>query len=564
MFLFDKKRKKETQKVANLFKSKYAYFKALLDSNSELLTLVADMEVKLVGETAFGMSYLRSLVTRIAFHAARMVKSINKMSNDRYTILGKIFENLIIRINLLVEPEKSRSEAPLILFYGDITRSLADIVGGKNANLGEILQISGMSIPRGFAITTAGYEAFVASNNLLPEIKKARLALDPDDFSSFVTVGSKIESLFRAGKVPVEVEAAIREACRTVVSQCGKPVTWALRSSAIGEDGDLSFAGQYRTVLNVSSNNVFEEYKEVLAGLCTPSALSYRLNMGVPFEDFAMSVACLEMISARASGVVYSRNPIDPKDDRVIINGVWGLGLPVVDGKMTPDIFRLSRRNRHDPVETEITRKEVRLTSDGAGSLVESPVMREAQTMPCLSAEQARSLASYALTLEEHFGRPQDVEWVVDEEGRIVLLQTRPLRVVDMSTGMRTTLPLISGYPLLLQGGEIAFPGVGSGKVFHVKSDQDLTAFPDDAVLVAEHSSPKYGMVLRKAKAVVTNLGSNTGHMAALVREFKVPCLLNTGDATRKLISGQLVTVDSISRRVYQGEVKELGAFVPK
>jgi pyruvate,water dikinase len=335
-----------------------------------------------------------------------------------------------------------------------------------------------------------------------------------------------------------------------------------MRSSAIGEDSDLSFAGQYLSVLNVPPDQLLQAYKEVLASLYTPRAISYRLNKGISGEDTVMCVACLEMVDSVASGVMYSRHPFNLSEDLIIISAVWGLGPYAVEGVISPDTYQVAKDDSLTLIKSEISLKNVQLVSNPQGGLQEIPVPEEMQDRPCLSPEQIRTLAGYALKLEAHYRGPQDVEWALDRQGRLLVLQSRPLRQQAPAPGELRDIPPIQGYPLLLEGGAVAAPGVGCGPAFLVQEDKDLVQVPDGAVLVAKRSSPKFVVAMPKAQAIVTDFGNITGHMASLSREFGVPTLLDTRVATGVITPGQEITVDAYAGRVYLGKVPELLARV--
>ncbi len=545
--------------AAALFKTRYAHFKALLDSNAELLSLVTDMEEKLRGDTAFGMAYVRSQASRSVFHASRMVQSFDALSGGRYPELAAILDSIRSKIGEFTAGRERRDDCPIILLHRDICRDQIDCVGGKNANLGEMRSRAGMPIPEGFAITTAGYAAFVRHGGFQDEIRKIEMEVETDDPDSIVAASEGIQHLFLAADPPPELSGAILAAYEDLCARRGRRVPIALRSSAIGEDSELSFAGQYLTVLNVPPGRIIDNYKRVLASLFTPRAMAYRLNKGIPSEDTAMSVVCLEMVQSRASGVMYSRHPYDLLDENVLVNAVWGLGPYAVDGVVEPDCLRLSKEEPPRLLSAKVAPKTVRLAGRGDGGTVEEAVDPELRDTPCLEPAQAEALAAMAVALERHFQCPQDIEWAIDAEGRILLLQARPLRVEAAADGKPAgTTPLIPGFDLLLQGGEVACPGIGCGPVRHVSPETDLAAVPPDSVLVAEHSSPKFALILPRSQAVVTNAGSVTGHMASLTREFSVPALLNTHSATAALAEGEIVTVDAYSARVYRGRVPEL------
>jgi pyruvate,water dikinase len=275
-------------------------------------------------------------------------------------------------------------------------------------------------------------------------------------------------------------------------------------------------------------------------------------------EDVSMSVGCVEMVESVASGVMYSVHPVDLLNDNVIINAVWGLGPYAVDGVITPDTYMVAKAPPFNIVEKRIAHKSVQLVAKPEGGLSEIAVDDDRQDAACLTSEQAAQLASYASKLEDHYQYPQDIEWAVDSRGKILILQARPLHRTNLNEGGQPSVPLIEGYPLLVDGADPAFPGIGVGLAYCVNSDEDVLNFPEGAVLIAKHSTPQFVIAMPKAQAIVTDAGSITGHMASLAREFGVPTLLGAKTATSKIPHGTEITVDAYSGRVYQGKVREL------
>lgn len=558
--LFQPKRKAKLSRddIQAIFRTKYVNFKILLDSNSELLKIISEIEEKLRGETVFGMSFVRSQTLRALFHAGRMIRSFESLSGRSFPTLSEVLDQIhhIIQQEQDIQPAQKTSE--YILPYDQITKKMTESVGGKSANLGEIMNHVHLPIPRGFAITTTAFEGFIQSKGLVEEIRKRKMELDIIAPETIVSVSESIQQLLTQAELPEEIESAILNAYHLVFDSIPKPFFVALRSSAIGEDSQMSFAGQYLSVLNVPQENIIQEYKRVIASLFTARAISYRQHMGIPFEDAAMSVACLEMVPANVSGVMYSSHPFT-HEDNIIIQAVWGLGPYVVDGIITPDSYTLSKCDPPQILEMKTSCKSVKLVSGKKGYLVEEPVDVDLQNQPCLTREQASLLASYALRLETHFQCPQDIEWAINADGRIRILQTRPLRKNQINAeGCLTSSELLPGHTVILEGGSVASPGVGYGPAYHVRSEADLMAFPEGGILIASYSYPQYVLVMQKAQALVTDFGSITGHMASLAREFKVPALLNTKTATTSIEHGEIITVDAYSGRVYQGKVDKL------
>jgi pyruvate, water dikinase len=550
--------------LAAAFRFRYACFKDLLDSNTQLLNIITDLEDKLKGHQVFGMSYVRSQSTRAAFHAFRMIKSLDVLSGHKYPVLYKILDRINVRIKEHLGEKKELEITAKVLPLAAVTKEMVDLVGGKNASLGEVMNRVGLPVPAGFAITTQAFNYFLAQNDLVDEINKRKMEIDPADPQSMARVSAEIQQLLVAAPVPPSLEESLLDAFEQLAAtlQAGQdaapPLRVSMRSSAVGEDSELSFAGQYLTILNVPGGELIEAYKKILASLYTPRAISYRLNKGIRDEDSAMSVVCLQMVDSVASGVLYTRHPFNIMDDSLLISAVWGLGPYAVDGVITPDTYRVAKDSRQTVLERLIAHKPVQLVAKAAAGLEEIPVPPAQQDRACLTEEQIQTLAGYGVKLEEHYRGPQDVEWALDTDGRLLLLQSRPLRFQAPTLGDQGSIPAVTGYSLLVDRGAVAFPGVGCGPACHIVNDTDLLDFPEGGVLVARHSSPKFVMVMPKAQAIVTDSGSISGHMASLCREFGIPALLDTKTATSAIPPGTEITVDAYSGRVYQGRVEEL------
>jgi len=556
--LFSRKRKPVTAESLQVFRSKYVNFMELLESNSELLRIVAEIEDKLQGHELFGMSFVRAVATRSMFHAKRMVASFDALSGNRHPGIGRALEDVLEHIRQELREQPGVEVQELILPYTRINRDMVDAVGGKNAQLGELSSRAGVPAPRGFAVTTRAYRLFLHHEDLEDEVRKRLMAIQADDPRSLDEASQEIQELFEAAKLPSELAEAITQAYEEhLVVATGSRPRLALRSSAVGEDSALTYAGQYLTLLGVEPKDMLAGYKRIVASLFTPRAITYRLHKGVPFEDSAMSVACLEMVNSRASGVAFTQNPLSMTDNRVLVQSIWGLGPYAVDGVVPPDSFVFERTPQGPRlVEQRLSRKEIRLSLTPEGRPQRMDVDEALREQPSLSVEQATELAGFALRLEKHFGAPQDVEFAQDPSGRMFVVQSRPLRREALEE--TEPLPPVPGREVLMEGGETAFPGIGCGPLVKVRDKEDLLNFPEGGVLLAAHSSPNYVLAMHKAQAILTDAGSVTGHMASLCREFSVPSILNLRTAWGKLAAGETVTVDAISRRIYRGRVDEL------
>lgn len=552
------------EELRTLFKTKYHAFKLLLNANNTALQLMTDMEAALHGNQSFGMTFIRSHCTAVCVNVFALIRHLNELSGRRYQALEPVFESIRGKIEDLLGKKPRLPLQDLVLPLDAVTKEMADGVGSKMANLGEIkTRLPQIRVPAGLVITAAAYELFLVHNQLQEEINRRLQALEVQDIADLHRASSEIQMLIINGEVPPLLEEGISQALAQLdasplaPSPQPFPFRVALRSSAIGEDAvDTSFAGQYRSELNVSRDNLFTVYKEILASKYALTATSYRLHKGLRDEDVAMCVGVMRMVEATAGGVMYSRDPMDIRSNAIFINGVHGLAKAVVDGTVTPDLWVVSREEPLSIIKQRISDKkhqEVCLPEEG---IVLQPNPRGKE--PSLTDPQVLELARIALLLEEHFQAPQDIEWCLDAQGQLFILQSRPLK--QMAAAIREAPPDSSpiDQPLLLQGGEVASSGVAAGAVYLVKNNLDLLKFPEGAVLVTARPHPGWAPLLPRAAAVVTDRGGITGHLANVAREFCIPALFNTGDATQILQPGELITVDADGHAVYQGRVEAL------
>ncbi len=571
-----------------VFRFKYTLFKELLAANSELFNILADMEQKLKGNHIFGASYIKNQVIRSMIQVFKMVKNLNVLSGNKYPQLYQVLDKINQEIKSVITEKKELEPPFYVIPYTDILKKDADFVGGKSANLGEIQNSLKMPVPEGFAITAKAFNTFLDSNNLREEIQKRKNLIDVDDANHIALLSRlshEIVDLIKSKPIPDEIMADMTKAFEALwKTPASSPddVRVAMRSSAIGEDGDLSFAGQYLTLLNVGFDQMGNAYKSIIASLFSARSISYRLAKGINDNDLAMAVACIRMVDSAASGVMYTRHPYNILDTHIIINAVWGLGPYAVDGIIRPDTYVVEKIDAFPILSRDISEKAVQLIchhrskdSGDVEGIWEIPVPPEKRSAPALDDDQIRLLAKYGQQLEDHYKCAQDIEWAVDPMGKITILQSRPLRInsahLTSSAETRSTTTMkkpepIPGYRVIIEESEVASQGIGTGKAFHVRSEQDLASFPVKAVLVAHHSSPEYTMVMRQCSAIITESGSISGHMASLAREFNVPTLMGLGAATalKDIPEDMEITVDGYSGRVYEGVVAELITAIEK
>ncbi len=557
MFKFLKMFLKEEEDPKVKLREKFAHFRRLLDHNNEALSLMADLEENFSPKTHTDSSYLFTLVENLGEHVSRMVTELNQLSQDRYASLVAIFQN--IREDLQQEIEKTPEvpETPYILPLHALTREKTSAVGAKMANLGEIRNRLGLNVPRGFAITAAAYQAFMAASGLADIIGRKLADTDQDNLEALQQASEEVQALILENPLPRDLEEILLLTAQALPSN-----RLAVRSSAVGEDSDYSFAGQFVTLLNVTVEDLPMKYKTIIAGKFTPQAIRYWRRQQFSVSELPMAVGVLSMVPARTSGVMFTLDPHAPELNTIMINALWGLGKYAVEGTVTPDLYVIEKRGGFRLIEEKIAHKPMALMVLPEGGHQEQIVSPEQADAACLNQEQIRTLVEIGLALEKHFGGPQDVEWAEDQEGAIFILQSRPLRLESATArGLEAGEPELSASPEilpLLEGGQRAVGGVASGPVYWLHNDRDLDKIPNGAVVVLRHPSTRLVLVMDRLNAIITEIGSPTDHMTILAREFKIPTIVGAGPVVGNLQSEQLVTLDADHVRVYPGIVVEL------
>jgi len=540
---------------------KFQSFQELLSSNNNVLEMMADMEEKLSGEFLFDRHYINQTISGIAEGVKVIVDRLNDISNNKFALLHERFLEIILKIEKFLT---SRSEIPVSSYtipLDEITKGMIEKLGSKNANLGEVRNRLGVFTPDGFAISAFAFKRFMEHNKIIEKITKTLSELQIDNLDALNSKSHELQEEIIKAEIPGDLEKEILDAYRRLCDRYGKKVMVSVRSSALQEDGIFSFAGQYSTFLNVPPDLILQKYKEVIASLFTPRAIFYYKTKGLREYEVVMSVGVLAMVDAKSAGVMYTRDPNNPEDDTIIISAVRGLGESVVDGVVTPETFTLSR-NRLEIITRNIPEQKCMYVCRPDGELEEILLPDEIKGKPSLSDIQLKTLADYAIAIENHYKTPQDIEWAIGKDDRLYILQTRPLMTLKEKTKPVPTR--IEGYNILIDRGVIVCKGIGFGKAFIVGTEDDLKYFPQGAVLVAKHTSTKYVTVMNKASAIISDAGGTVGHMASLAREFQVPAILDTEVATDIIKDGQELTVDAINCNIYDGHVKELEKFAEK
>ncbi len=548
--------RKDVDHAAQLarFKLYHTEFRKLIHANNSFLETLAELDEKRAGGSFIDQAYITRKMVRAVADIHAMVESFHVVSDGRYPVLREALARISTELTSLCQDAAgSAGPAELVLDLAAIRATHADLVGGKMSNLGELHNALGLPTADGFAVTTEAFRLLVEEGGLRSWIQNEHMLLRaPEDVPG---VSAELREGIQSVPVPARLAQAIDDAYGRLCDRLGSRPAMAVRSSAVGEDSALSFAGQFTSVLNVPGEGLAKAYLEVIASLFSPEAIHYRMLHQIPGESAEMAACVIAMQDATESGVTFSRDPNAPDSGEVLIQAVHGLGVSLVDGRTSPEIIRVGLDTEPPRLARTPSSQASRFVSLPGAGIKEEALEPALAGRECISEAEAVQLARWALALETHFGCPQDVEWAVSPEQKLILLQSRPLRVLQYSAAKEPPEP---GAELLLEGGEVACPGVGAGPAVHLDADDDVEAFPAGGVLVARRSSPKFVRLMTKARAIVTDAGSTTGHMASLARELRVPTLLNTKTATRAIPPGTIVTVDAGNAYVYAGEVPAL------
>ncbi|GAA6526018.1 phosphoenolpyruvate synthase [Intrasporangium sp. DVR] len=447
-----------------------------------------------------------------------------------------------------------------IRWFRELGLADVDSVGGKNASLGEMVQHlskAGVSVPDGFATTADAYRRFLSHEGLADRINALLDDLDVDDVRRLAEVGREIRDAVESQPFPADLEAEIRGAYDELVAAAGTDdVSWAVRSSATAEDlPDASFAGQQETFLNISGiDNILHAIKLVFASLYNDRAIAYRVHSNFDHSVVALSAGVQRMVRSDigASGVMFTIDTESGFPDAVFITSAYGLGEGVVQGAVNPDEYYVYkpalRADRPAILKRGIGAKATKMvyTQDASvGRTTEFvPVDPADQARFSLSDDEVTELAQHAVRIEEHYGRPMDIEWARDGvDGRIYVLQARP-ETVKSRAGSSTLrrFRMNERGPVVAEGRAIG-QKVGSGSVRVLTDVASMHEFQPGEVLVADMTDPDWEPIMKRASAIVTNRGGRTCHAAIIARELGIPAVVGSGNATTALADGHEVTV---------------------
>jgi len=452
------------------------------------------------------------------------------------------------------------NETALVVPFELLRMTDVESVGGKNASLGEMISQlpSGVRVPTGFATTAHAFRQFLAFGGLTERINARLDALDTEDVRALAAAGAEIRAMVEAQPFPADLEQAIRE--EFVRLQGSNPeASFAVRSSATAEDlPDASFAGQQETFLNVVGiDDVLHKMKEVFASLYNDRAISYRVHKGFAHADVALSAGVQRMVRSDlgAAGVMFTIDTESGFEDVVFITSSYGLGETVVQGAVNPDEFYVHKpmlaAGKRCVIRRNLGSKLIEMVfatpqeKAASGKLVKTTdVPTELRNRFSLTDDDVEQLARYAVVIEQHYGRPMDIEWGKDgTDGLLYILQARPETVKSQAKGTPELRYKLKGKSTILAEGRAIGQKIGTGPVRLVHNISEMDQVQPGDVLVTDMTDPNWEPVMKRASAIVTNRGGRTCHAAIIARELGIPAVVGCGNATEQLTQGTLVTV---------------------
>jgi len=430
------------------------------------------------------------------------------------------------------------------------------IVGGKNANLGELLN-AGLPVPNGFAITTHVYDELFSQGDTKEKIYNILKKVDFDNIANLNSCSREIRKIIEEIPIPQNILALISENYNLL----GTNVEVAVRSSATAEDlPTASFAGQMDSFLFIrGTENVIKSIKKTFSSMFSPRAIYYRNEKGFDHFSVKIGITIQRMLSPKSAGVMFTLNPVDGNTDIIYIEGSWGVGETIVQGKVEPDSFTILKSDLSISKNTISTKKTMTIRGETQGeysiaeraSITEVDVPEELQNQPCLTEDQVIDLSKYAKIIEEHYGKPMDIEWVVENNtDNIYLVQARPETVHSKKIVKEEKTE-----STVIAKGIGASAGVRTGVVHVITDIQDADKFKENEILITPMTTPDWTPIMKKATAIITQSGGATAHAAIVSRELGIPCIVGVRDAITTLSTGQEITIDGSTGFIYEGSV---------
>ena len=559
MGLFDFfRRKKRANATAPKLREIWCGFQQILADNNEVMGLIGNLEEVLVSQKDLDLPDLNSRIWLLDQHFTSLVAGLQKISGDKYPELEAARVRVHEAIHQRLEDAAPFPNSPLIVRLEDAGPELLASLGGKAGNLARAKNQLALPVPDGAVATLSAYQLFMeqelpgGGGTLLARLKSGLHDLDLGREARVEQVSRELQDLILAQPIPPELAAALIQEARRLAPAGDHTLT--VRSSGGREDLAASFAGQYETFLGVAPEEVPDYWRRVVASQFGEGAIIYFKLQGLLLEEAAMGVLIQRLVPARSAGVMLTTDPAGGSPENLLISATWGLAADLVAGKMAGDEYLVAKADGR-LIQARYGRKE-HLLQVREGRLEQRPVAPELVEAPVLAEADLERLASYARLLEAHCGCPHCVEWVKDAQGDLLVVQSRHLAPADNGPCPPQGMAEAAAGARVLLSGHIGSPGVAAGPVF-LGSGRSLAEVPPGVVLVVPRTTPELAPVLPRIAALLAEMGSATGHLTLVAREYGVPALVDAGGAA-ELPEGEVVTVDAFHGKVYQGRVEDL------
>ena len=543
----------------NVVQNRYKAFMQLLEHDRKAHEAMAELEEIYYNQVPIDFKALQEKYNGLSRTVAQIISSLCTVSSKSYPDLQQFYRMIDGFGRHLFSENLPDLSPPFAVTLEDAICATPELTGGKAAALSALGDLPDVVTPKGFAVTVRAFNYFLDTNRLREPIDALLAELSPLSSESLENTSEDIIHMLQQAIIPPQIESEILEMVKQLWPACKEDIRFAVRSSALGEDDTISFAGQYRSLLNVSPKNILGAWRKVIESKYSPRALNYRIQCGFLDTETPMGVLVLEMIDPEISGVMYTRAPETLEKDDINIHAVYGLGELMVDGRVVPEITTVARKEPLRIRSRENGGQTYQILPSSKGGTCRASLDDSKADRHVMDDHLALSLAKTGMLLEEQLGVPQDVEWCVSKQGTVLLLQSRPLhtRMVEEEKILECTFEDIET-PLVASGGQTACAGIASGLVKHIKEARDLDRFPSGGILVASHALPDYARIIGHVNAVVTEEGSLAGHFASVAREFGVPFIVGMEKAMEKIPDNERVTVNAIEKKVFPGRIKEL------
>ena len=469
------------------------------------------------------------------------------------------------KMALKVNKSTSVVSFPIVKWFSELNKDSVETAGGKGANLAEIYNL-GVQVPPGFVVTAKAYKYFLEKAGISNKISDLLKGLNYEDTKQLQETTENIRKIILEAQFPKDMEEEILESYENldtkefeiqagsaldILKNSSEPIFVAVRSSATAEDlADASFAGQQDSFVNIKGKNqLLDAIKKCFASLYNARATYYRNKKGFSHDKTSLAVVVQKMVDSKKSGVMFSKDPSNTSDN-IIIEAGWGLGEGIVSGSITPDKYVLNQNL--EIKEEKISNKKIAITRDSSGNKSVIKLSSERANMQVLKTHEIKKLGEVALKLEDHYKKPQDIEFAIEGE-EIFIVQTRP--ITTLKEEKTHSNKEINQEPIL--EGISASPGIASGKIKIVESLEDLQKVVEGDVLVTKMTNPDMVMTMQKASAIVTDEGGMTSHAAIVSREMGIPAIVGTDSATTILKEGEIITVDGYTGKIYKGRLAE-------